>query len=207
MMISPLLRCSRIRPWLVGSGSCVVTLALVAAGCGPGGAGAIAVNGNVRGQPTLAVDNAAGSAVFPGTTSLVGAIVLSDRTGICAAFSGNVEPRSLRAVSIFVGQRASGGSGLAPPAGPGVYALGGGPSEARVAFLNVTQRDPACTLQDALGASATSGSVTLTRVSGGSYAGTFEASLDSGDALSGSFDALSCSGVGAFLNGSLVGCE
>ena len=177
------------------------------AACGGGSSSSVTVTGTVKGQPIVAAENTSGNVTFPGTTTIIGAIAITSKTGICTAAAANKEPNSLRSVIILVGTRTAGSTSNSPPTDPGTYTVTTSGSETKFAYVSVGQTDATCTTIDAQVAQATSGTVTLTKVSNGSYAGSFDVTLDSGDHITGTFDATNCAALNAYVNSKSGGCQ
>jgi hypothetical protein len=94
------------------------------------------------------------------------------------------------------------GTTLNTPTVPGTYAIfqGTGTAPPKSANLNVRVIDSNCADVPAAEAKATTGTVTLSSISGDTFAGSFDVVLDSGDHLTGSFDPEPCPGIQAALD-------
>ena len=93
------------------------------------------------------------------------------------------------------------------PAAPGPYTLNvqdPGGLFAAVAYLTT---DPACGQIISQSGKATSGTVTLTSIANGIYAGTFDIKLDTGDRLTGSFSPSACAALQKLDDGVPLRCR
>src|SRR5205823_9462575 len=81
----------------------------------------------------------------------------------------------------------------------------GGPFYDHTAFVEARTTDANCAYVPGQSARATSGAVTLTRVTNGTFAGTFDVMLESGNRLTGSFEVLDCPAIGGTSDGGTVG--
>jgi hypothetical protein len=176
-----------------------LALLLALLGCRESTAGSGAIIGSVRGQVFSVADAMAGTRI--NGTDTYADIFLADRAGLCEAASRYWLRKSLHTVRIDLYE--STGQGDRAPAGPGTYTVVaiGGPISARRAYVEARTTDESCALVASQSAKATSGTVTLTGVSNGSYAGTFDVTLESGDRLTGSFDAPDCQAIGGTTDG------
>lgn len=166
-------------------------LALV--GCSQTTAGSGTVLGTVRGQVYSVADAMAGTRISGADT--YADIFLADRAGLCQAASQYGTRKGLHGVRIDLYESTA--QGDRAPAGPGTYTVVaiGGPISARRAYVEARTTDENCAYVASQSARATSGTVSLTRVSNGSYAGTLDVTLESGDRLAGSFDAPDCPAI------------
>ena len=175
----------------------------LAAACGNGGASATFV-GTVHGQalsPADAISSQATVAFTSGTTP-VAALIFSDAGTLCTRLSANQEPKSSRALLIFLADADAATGAIEPPAGTGTYAVftvGSGNPPAHFAVASFGANDAACHAIAAQSASAVSGTVTLTRNGQASYAGTYDLTFDSGDRVTGEFDTAACRGLATYL--------
>ena len=176
-------------------------LALLGAllGCSGNSSGSATVLGSVGGQVFSEVDAMAGTRTS-GTDTFAD-IVLADRAGLCEAASRYWLRKSLHAVRIDLYQSTA--EGDRAPSAPGTYNVVtiGGPVYARRAYVEARTTDENCAAVASQSAKATSGTVTLTKASNGSYAGTFDVTLESGDRLTGSFEAPDCPAIGGTTDG------
>lgn len=175
----------------------------LACGSGSGSTGAT-LNGVVQGQPMKPVDAVSSPArVSLGAISAdVGAIVLSDVSGVCAKLTANAEPKNGKALIIMLADVDRSSFAVTAPSGPGTFdvfnpqALGIPPAHLAVVRFGVNE---SCAEVPELSAVATSGSVKLTSVSNGAYAGTFTLGLETGEQLTGEFRTASCPGLATYL--------
>jgi hypothetical protein len=157
------------------------TLLFALAACGGSSSGGF----TIRGQSFSAVETISAAQVVSGSGS--GVIVLSSRTGSCALAASNTKAKSAKGLVITVSDSAA----IAAGSFPVTTTVGSGKS-ANVEFVSL---DATCTDVAGQEATATSGSVTLTKVSGNALGGTFDLTFDSGDHVTGSFDGTACAGL------------
>lgn len=193
-------------------------LAAAAFGCGIGtGMGSDAgpgssVAGNLRGTPLGVADTASGQVVLrtsSGTTNQEGAIVLANSGNICANATANQEAKSSRFLDLFVGDSNSSSGPATAPTAPGTYTVipsVTSPFPPKFAVAVYTETDAACQPVPGRRTAATSGTITLTSASGGSYAGTFDLTFDSGDHVTGTFSGSSCPGLQTAIDSTSIIC-
>ncbi|HUJ28891.1 MAG TPA: hypothetical protein VLW85_22880 [Myxococcales bacterium] len=186
---------------------------LLLAACGGGGAQVGATfSGTVKGQPFTPADaqSTRGTATFSVGTAGVGAIALTSFAGVCASLTANTEPKSTTDLVLLVSDvNLSTLQGSAPtqPATYTVYDFSGsGLPPAHLAYVSYGVNDASCVEQPGLSATGKSGTVTLTRVQGGAYSGSFDVTFDSGDHATGTFDTAECPGFASYLGTSTHGC-
>ena len=178
-------------------------MAVGAAACGGGSSASATFTGTIHGQnfaPKEAIS--ATTAISSGSTSTIGVIVVANNTGLCHDVAANQTPKNLAGLLLTVGDvNTSTGASTAPTA-PGVFTISSSSAQPKSAFVAFEVTDASCkdiSAQDAVGAS---GTVTLTSVSGGAYAGSFDVVMDSGDHVTGSFSATNCASIGALFGSS-----
>ncbi|HEX8107960.1 MAG TPA: hypothetical protein VF516_09550 [Kofleriaceae bacterium] len=185
-----------------------VPLFVLAGACGGGGSSAGgALSGTVHGQ-SIMIDDAVSAAV---TTDIVGvtihgaAIVMANAKDLCSDAMSNTSHPNERGVFIVLTD--INGMTFNTPTAPGTYSIyqGTGTPPAKTAFFDVSATDATCKDVAAQDASATSGTVTLTSVSGNRFSGNFDLVLDSGDHVTGSFDPSECPAVNTALNSTTAG--
>jgi hypothetical protein len=185
--------------------------ALALAACGAGHQPATFI-GTVKGQAFAPADaqSAPATVSFSVGTAAVAAIVLSDAPGLCAKLTAGTEPRNGKALIFFltdVNQVSLTGAVPDAPATYTVYDFSGGSlPPAHLAWVSFGVNDSNCVQNSSLSASGKSGSVTLSRLSTGAYAGSFDVTLDSGDHVSGTFDTSACPGLATWLGSSSHAC-
>jgi hypothetical protein len=168
-------------------------LALAAlSGC-PAGSGSSKVDGNVGGAP-LAVHDALAvtvhaSATSAGTTS----IILTDASNVCEEFAAGKAPAGVAALALEVLHLdAQGRPSEATAAGKFDIVK---PDAAPTANSNVavatfaTSNDQCATVKSL---KAVGGSITIDHVDATGYTGSFDITFDSGEHISGRFDAIEC---------------
>jgi hypothetical protein len=196
--------------------ACILAAAACACGIGTGtgtdagtGSAGSSVTGTLRGMPMSVFDATSGQVVI--TTSFgrapVGAIVLASTTNICGNATANQEARSSKFLIIFVGDFDSTSGTSAAPTAPGTYTVSStAPPPAKFAQAVYSETDATCQPVPGKRTSATSGTVTITTASGGSYAGTFDLTFDSGDHVTGSFTGTNCAGLQTAIDSTNTSC-
>lgn len=199
--------------------ACILAAAAFACGigtgtgtdAGTGGAGS-SVTGNLRGAPMAVADTTSGQVAITASfgRAPVGAIILSSSGNICANATANQEANSSKFLILFFGDY-NGTSGTSTaPAAPGTYTVylssSTTPPPAMFALAVYSQTDATCQPVPGTRTSATSGTVTLTSASGGSYAGTFDLTFDSGDHVTGTFTGTNCAGLQTAVDSTTTIC-
>jgi hypothetical protein len=175
-------------------------------GCGSGSSGSSAsVNGTIRGKTMQVADTiSVGGATLQTSTGPInaGVIAFSSSGGICGKVTAGQQPKSTQYLIFFVVDVNLTTGQTSAPVAAGAYTVfsGAGQPPSKLAEVLYSQTDTNCQAIVAAGAAGLSGTVTLTSVSGGSYAGTFDVTLDSGDRITGSFSASNCAALATFLN-------
>jgi hypothetical protein len=162
----------------------------LAAGCGGGSA----APGTVKGQtfsPSESISNSA--PVAAGSSSSAGIIVIANSSGLCADVNANKEPKNLQGLLITLEDVNQTTFATTAPTAPGVYDLSG--SAARYAFVAFQTNDASCQEISSQSAAGATGTVTVSSVSNGAYTGSYDVIFDSGDHLTGSFNATQCAGI------------
>ena len=172
--------------------SVLAGFALAACGGSGSSGGSGSVDGTVRGQP-VAIVEAASAAVSSTTGSASEAMILmSSTTGLCVAPSAVVNHPGEKVVMIILSD--SNGTMTNAPTAPGTYTVGTASlTPAKAAVFEVNVLNATCGNDSSLGSVATAGTVTLTSVDGGAFAGTYDVTLDTGEHVTGSFDPDACS--------------
>jgi len=167
---------------------------LAALSCGGGGptVGSATSTGSIRGQSLAPRDATAGTVAFSanGVAGRVALIAITSAPGICSMLAGGKEPRSTQYL-VLAAFRLQPDYSPVPPPSPGTYPVGALTIENAVARFAAT--DANCQLVG-LGTGATDGSITFTSV-GNRYAGSYDLTFESGDRVTGTFDAPVCGGV------------
>lgn len=179
----------------------VVVLATCAAGCGGGNqtfaTGSASISGTI-GTETMTPRDAVSVVVQSGLNT-AGEIVITNFDSTCAKFNAHQEPKNSQAVIIAIGNRSSSTSIVAPSA-TGDYAVYGlTESFTHVGLQAVVQfisTDASC--QRNAGqpfAAVTGGTVTLTRIDGNGYSGSFDltfATPSGSSHVTGTFSSAQC---------------
>jgi hypothetical protein len=129
-----------------------------------------------------------------GGSSSSARIVLASTSGLCgdATASPPVARKLQRYITIDLSDVTAGVSST--PTAPGTYTIypNTGSVPPKEALLETGGLDATCQSVDEDAASAQSGSVTLTTITGGAFSGTFDVTLNTGEHLTGSFDPEPC---------------
>lgn len=168
------------------------------------------VNGTIRGNAYPVADAISATVVQGFGTA--GFIVMSNSTDLCAPPDTRIVHPGEQFFQIdLVDDKAP--TGVAPTA-PGIYTAfkqggqepppTGQPPVSKGATLFTGILDAQCAGDANAQAAAVSGSVTLTAVGGGVYAGTFDVTLDSGDHITGSFNPTMCDQLQADIGSGII---
>lgn len=182
----------------------VVPLACAAMACGGGGAKAT-FSGTVHGQ-TFSPKDAISSTATVQYLGSAAWIVLTDANGLCASLTANQDVGSTKKLILVLWSNVNQTPG--PPAGIGTFSVyaGTGVRPDNMVLAEFVVYDATCSFPPSTEpADATSGSLTLTRNSGGSYEGTFDL-IFNGDHVTGTFNTSNCPGLSTFLNVSQHEC-
>lgn len=162
----------------------------VLAGCSSGSSHD-AVNGTIRGNSYPIAESISATLTSPASSKgSAAAIVMTSSTDVCQPPGAQIQhPGETTVVILLV-------DGNAAPTAPGTFTARDLNSEAppptRAAILYTSILSSACSNNADDQTSAVSGTVTLTSVGGGAYAGHFDVLLDSGDHVTGSFSPMVC---------------
>ena len=174
----------------------IVLSVLVACG---GGNDAGSVSGTVHGT-AISVGDSVSAAVTINSNQHGASILLTSSGNVCPDLMNHVNHPNEKVVVITVGDYAN--LTFTTPTAPGDYSIyQGGSIPPKAAKLQVLMYDTTCAPITNNGATATSGTVKLTKVSGNTFAGTFDALLDSQDHITGSFDPTECPAVQSIVDG------
>lgn len=137
-----------------------------------------------------------------------GIVVLSSATDACQPADAQVQHPGETTIVILLKE------GDGPPTGPATFPVFDAnaptptPPPPRAAILYTTILDANCSNNADQDTCALSGTVTLTAVDHGAYAGKFDVVLDAGERIAGTFDADLCAELPAELaNGSTAVCK
>jgi hypothetical protein len=178
----------------------------VLAACG-GGDDAGSVSGTVHGT-AISVGDSVSAAVTVNTNQHGAAILLTSSANVCPDLMNHENHPNEKVVVITVYDYAN--LTATTPTAPGDYSIyQGGSIPAKAASLQVLMYDTTCAPITNNGAKATSGTVKLTKVSGNTFAGTYDALLDSEDHITGSFNPTECPAIQSLLDnaGSAASCQ
>ena len=164
-----------------------------------GGSDAGSVSGTVHGT-SIPVDDSLSAAVMVSNNEHDAEIVLVNSPNACADVMNHVNHPNEKIVIISVADYAN--LTFTTPTATGTYQIyQGGSVPAKAARVQVIMDDLNCAPIQNMGATATSGTVTLTKVSGNTFAGSFDALLDSQDHITGSFSPTECPAIQSLVGG------
>jgi hypothetical protein len=166
-------------------------------GCS-GGNDAGSVSGTVHGK-TIAVGDSNSAAVTILGQHFAG-IVLTSSGNQCADLGTRVEHPNEQAVAITLADVA--GLTFSTPTVPGTYAIYQSRTQAppKAATLQVLVDDTNCSRIANQSATATSGTVTITSISGNHFGGKFDVVVDSTDHITGTFAPTECPGIQTYYD-------
>jgi hypothetical protein len=161
-------------------------------GSGPGGGGGNGGGGG--GFDTSDTISAMVTTSDGGDTSSTAEIVLASTANLCsdASASPAIDRKGQHFISIEL--RDVNGATRTAPTAPGTYAIyaNTGSEPAKAASFTVGVLDDTCQLIDTDSASGQSGTVTLTSITAGVYAGSYDVVLNTGGHVTGSFHPTAC---------------
>lgn len=179
------------------STACSFVASIVLAACGSGSPGSVpAITGTIHGDVYSIGDAISAPVTFIGTTQHGAAILLSSAANACNdATSPPVFHPNQQKILIELFDAA--GPTDTTPTAPGTYTIypGMGQPPERTAALAAAMYDTTCHDIAASNANATTGTVTLSSVSGNVFSGSYDVGLDSGDHITGDFDPEDCPGL------------
>lgn len=176
--------------------------AALCAACGGSGSG---FSGTVKGVAFTPADQESGSAPLTvGSSSTAGVVFIANQTGLCAAATAGHKAKSASGYLFLLEDVNTTTGATTAPTAPGTYSISG--SAAKSAFVAFDTTDASCNNISAQSATGASGTVTLTSVSNGAYAGNFDVIFDSNDHVTGSFSATNCAGLSAVFGSSTATC-
>ncbi len=172
------------------------------AACGSSGSEGAgpSVNGTIAGE-TLVAREAISFVLDEGLISM-GVIVVTDAQGVCAKATAGQEPKSMKGITFMLNSWT--GTREAPPTATGAYTIHPGSVhvDGNEAHVRYGATDESCDSTHDI--DATSGTVTLTSIDSGAYAGTFDVTFADGSHVTGSFKSTRCS---AFESLPTLTCE
>lgn len=174
---------------------------LSACGGGAGSSGG-AINGTVYGHALATVDvvSAAVMVTDAGTGNVdhVATIIMGNAAGLCDKLTRNARPASFDGIAIELAVISGPPVSATTPTTAGTFTIASAPANASV---NTLATDATCQpVASEPSENATSGTVTLTSVSGDVFTGDFSIAFANGDEITGSFDPAGCPGVQNFAS-------
>jgi hypothetical protein len=189
----------------MGKFACFFGLAAALCACGSDSSpGAIA--GTVHGM-TYAIHDSVSSEVSINTAGGVihaGAVLMTTSSGLCPDVMAHQDHPNEKGATIALFDVV--GTTTNAPTVPGTYSIyqGTGSLPPKAASFSTVVLDATCTEIAADEGKATTGTVTLTAVSGNKYTGNFDVALDSGDHVTGSFNPEECAQLGDYIGSSTM---
>ena len=153
--------------------------------------GSATLTGTVRGQSFAPADAISVNAATTSPSGSVGAVAITSQVGLCGRITSGQNSKNTQYLILVVGDYNTTTNITAAPSAPGTYTVYvSGQRPAQFAGAIYQQTDSNCTVTSTLG--ATSGSVTITSASGGSFSGSFDFTLETGDHITGTFTSANC---------------
>ena len=176
-----------------------VAAALGASSAGCSSSTPATFTGSIHGVTFTASDAVSGPASLQlGTTNVsAGAVVITSWSGVCSDISQN-PPQQMKNSSYFIiVLGVFTGTTISAPSAAGTYTVfaGTGTPPTNLALVLFNQTDAQCNTVQATTAEAASGTVTLSGLNGSSYSGSFDVTMNSGDHVTGSFNATGCAAL------------
>lgn len=172
-----------------------------------GGSDAGSVSGTVHGT-AISINDSISAAVMLQNNQHAAAIALTSTGAACTEVTNRVTHPSEKVVIITVADVNN--LTLTTPTTPGTYSIyQGGSAPAKAATLQVTFSDLNCADISTMDAKATSGTVTLSSISGNAFDGSYDVVLDSGDHIKGTFHPSECPQIQSAIDnqGSASSCQ
>jgi hypothetical protein len=165
-------------------------LALLAACTANAGKGTVV--GTVHGA-TLAIKDAISANVYvQGSTSeRVAEVMLANDGDLCSNAANDSQIKGYAGVTLTM--FAATDTTITPAGSPGDYTIGA--TTGNVASWNAVVTDSMCQDVIASEATATAGTVTLAKIEGNAFTGSFDVTLDSGEQVTGTFEPAACAGM------------
>ena len=176
----------------------ILCMASILSACGGGSPGS--VTGVIHGTSFSISDAISATITNPGQTGpeQSAVILMSTTSNLCADLQATpVSHPNEKLIGIILID--VNGTTFNTPTAPGTYTIfqGSGTPPAKAASFGASVLDATCKDVPTSDATATTGTVTLSAVSGNVFSGSFDVTLDSGDHVTGSFDPEECPGLQA----------
>jgi hypothetical protein len=174
----------------------------VLSACGGGSSSGGAIMGTVYGHQLATMDVVSAAVMVndsgTGAVDHLAMIVMGNAAGLCAKLTRNARPANFEGISIELTVISGPPVTASTPTTAGTFTVASAPANASV---NTLTTDATChTVAAEPSENATSGTVTLTSVSGDVFSGDFSVSFANGDAITGSFDPAGCPAVQNFAS-------
>ncbi len=181
---------------------------VVAGSLACGGGGSTSVNGNIRGSSLPVSDTLSANVNIKLSSSQsfqAGAIFISNMSNVCSNATAGKVSKNSRMLGFVVSDYSSSTQTTSAPTSAGAYPVvattfSSSAPPPKFAFVSYGETDASCQNISGKTATGASGTINLTSVSGGNYAGTFDLTLDEGDHLTGSFNGSNCAGLQAAID-------
>jgi hypothetical protein len=187
---------------MTGNSAVFVVLFGVAACAGTGSGTSSSygsVSGSVGSYTFTIADAISASVTLPESGGQHGAvIVMSTASNLCTDATNHVEHPNEKTILLTLTDNS--GSALAAPTAPGSYAITTDAMATQVGVLETEVFDATCNGAPDGHKHATSGTVTLSEITGGAFSGSFDVVMNSGDHITGTFDPEACPGLDTAIN-------
>jgi len=181
-------------------------------GCSSSGGTPDSGSNQLPGGPFQVADQVSATITMgdPGDTTSDARVRLSSTTGLCADLSASppIDHKQQRIITIVL--RDVAGSTKTAPTAPGTYTIypNTGSEPAKSAVLTIASFNDSCQSNDAESGQGQSGTVTLTSIAGGVFAGSYDVVLNTGSHIAGGFRPTACpQGAAAFMNDADHACQ
>ena len=165
-------------------------LALLAACAAPAGKGTAV--GTVHGQTFTIKDAISANVYVQGSTSeRVAEVMLANDGDLCSNAANDSQIKGYTGITLTM--FAVTGSTIMPAGSPGDYTIGA--TTGNSSSWNAVVTDSTCQDVIASEAIATAGTITLEKIEGNAFTGSFDVTLDSGDNVTGTFEPAACAGM------------
>jgi len=174
-------------------------VAALLAACGGGGGNSL----TIQGQSFSAKDTISGSGSVGGSdTNTAGLVLMTSVSGACADLSASKQPKDSASLFFMLTDVNPTTFATSAPNAPGTYTISG--SAAKSVAVSFQTWDVSCNRVSSASSDGATGTVNLTGVNNGAYAGDFDVIFESGDHVTGSFDGTACAAMSAMVEGTIL---